>query len=964
MKIHKKYRILGVGFLLLTVLSLSLLVPTYAVDGTNPSDTGETTTPLTCVELAEKYGLYIKETGTTNQYIVIRDNTLACGDSESAKVPLQLIAINGIAVENGAKLEKPNDKFTVEAMLLHGDLIEYMTVTLQNLNDPNEKIDVRYEIEVTNSTTTTIGVEANSNYWTTCATFRNEVAAMDAAAQNYFAGALSYCWKEYVPTGTNYTADEVTTKIARAKSSWEAFNQSTVAVSQTFMQEFNRIKNNAIAKGNKYDSKSVIPDAANAIQLKCKYDYLPTAGAVYTNEYGEKINSAGDIVNADGTVISDGDDTYAYINKDYYYAVNTEEDGVVKYVYNLAPGKTKTETQTNVCKKTCEETVKVEYGPPVASKAGLCFEYQVKVTSYVNCTTAFDADPPKADFESCDPGVRCVSRSGTERRNPQAGPTADYETCIFGCDGGKYTQACSTKCYNEVYAKNNNSKIKLTAADKKTVATQLAKTTTTSEETGNYSVDQCLLDNSGHYGCYYYDNNTIKWQRIETYDRCSNTSLGRWYIANNYVANKWYMKTLCNNTADYDYIADQDGFVRHNYGGSLCDDTCVWKNDCDGKYLNPGTIAEDYKRNETEYETARAACAGGATCSTSTSTYNIAIKYDTKDQNGTTTVNKVYFPYTKKPVANPTEDANEYSTITKTTLAAGGVVAHDSILLNKDGCYADKNAGNKYMTEWSFPGTYIHNKTGEISFQKPGDTSGWYLEDNKFCMPLDAQSVNVKWWEWYKVGTACYTRTDIENELNGTAGTSNGYNIEAITSNFGYFDWNFDIKCFYGIRNEVCDLNTTGCCNPPTKKAGMNYTVRTVNRENMFPNAPIDGIVSADTRDIGFNWTDAAAITEFKNPLYKVNPLALIEDIETNASQLYNDDNKYLDYQFYLTPQVLRDIRNYNNNNDYGAWNGDVSEVNGVMAYSSNLFRPSGHNQMIIDQDSIKKLGTIGKNNQ
>ena len=70
------------------------------------------------------------------------------------------------------------------------------------------------------------------------------------------------------------------------------------------------------------------------------------------------------------------------------------------------------------------------------------------------------------------------------------------------------------------------------------------------------------------------------------------------------------------------------------------------------------------------------------------------------------------------------------------------------------------------MSEWGFPGTYIHNKTGEISYVNP-ETEGWYYDANKFCMPLDADSVNAKWWEWYKLGNTCYSKAEIEDKITG-----------------------------------------------------------------------------------------------------------------------------------------------------------------------------------------------------
>jgi hypothetical protein len=233
-------------------------------------------------------------------------------------------------------------------------------------------------------------------------------------------------------------------------------------------------------------------------------------------------------------------------------------------------------------------------------------------------------------------------------------------------------------------------------------------------------------------------------------------------------------------------------------------------------------------------------------------------------------------------------------------------------------------------------------------------------------MPLDAESVNVKWWEWYKLGNTCYTRSEIESELAGKSGTSNGYNIKATAKKFGYFGWNFDINCFYGLRNEICNVQENGCCgdNPKENNGVSNYTFRSVATNNLFPNAKAEGVIDPDKRDIGFNWTSKAL--SIKNDKYIVDPVALINHIENGASSLYSNDSTNLDYQFYLTPSTLSKIKSYNNNNDYASWNGTVELINGIKVYRSNLFRNVGsHTKVLSDiPSSVIELGLPGVNNE
>lgn len=106
----------------------------------------------------------------------------------------------------------------------------------------------------------------------------------------------------------------------------------------------------------------------------------------------------------------------------------------------------------NKCTQTCKEKVTVEYGPPVATKAGMCFEYKVKVKSKVNCKTKFTGTPPNSsDYKLCNVYPYCNNGD----HYYQAGPEEEFDNCISKCDKGKYTQSCINKCYKKVYEDSN-----------------------------------------------------------------------------------------------------------------------------------------------------------------------------------------------------------------------------------------------------------------------------------------------------------------------------------------------------------------------------------------------------------------------------------------------------------------------------------------------------------------------------
>ena len=724
--------------------------------------------------------------------------------------------------------------------------------------------------------------------------------------KKFYNELLIYCFKDTVTRGTNYTEAEITNMIADGITTWKAYSSTANTTSQTFDEAFTEIYNNSQTNGKFMPLGSSV-----------KLDYKSTPNYCDWKKHEPTTN-------ADGT-------TDYYVNKDYYYAEKNEGTETATYTYNYAPGDTETVT-VNVCSKICKEAVKVEYGPPEASKAGLCFEYKVKVTSYVKCESTTPENPPEPDKPYCLPAPWCYNKYLGWIR--QAGPNEEFESCVEKCDGGKYTQACSLACYNKVYGKQKNKK--RLSYETKIQAKQMA-----------YEMNDCKSANAD--GCYYWSGDEIKWN-------AGTHSYGRWYYEVGW------------NITDSRYRACENGIKRQILSnGGLCTDTCSWTGCTKGQYLNLGTATEDYTRNLEEYKAAVTKCKASATCSKKTATFTIAVKYDTADDKGNITVNKVYYPYTSssQKVTNPKEGADEYKLKDKDTFKDGVGYKNDlSTIIDYNGCYATADNKRWYLTEWGFPGTYINNKTGEISFGEPEDMSGWYLENEKFCMPLNAKSVNKLWWEWKVIGNHCISDEQIEKELQGTPGTSNGYNIEAIVNDFGYFGWDFKVNCFYAVRNEECVPDESKCCAPPggsgTTQETKNYVLRTVDRSNMFPNSGYD-VTDEQRRTVGFNWTEGASILSLKNTQYHVNPEELRDKIQKGSEALYTEAP---DYQFYLTPSDLSKLRQYNKRNGYDDWNGRSSIINGVHTYESNLFRAVGTEANIIDGSAVKATGTPGINNE
>ena len=943
MKKHKSKLIIGVAVLLIVTIILSL--SNKELKKTISQDKKDFYENETCVadDLYDKYTPRIKDNGSDSFTITIGESD-SPEDVKSAEFKLISVTGGTLNTDVSSSVIKHGNPLTVSITPTKGNYGEYTvtaTVQLTSSSDgcASSNFQANLVIEKQGSAITTSGAKkiANTNFGEgkICNNFRNGIydanqfsngkvnikksdfdtynySKVTAEGQQFYSELLNYCWQDQVIV--NYTEEEIGEMISNAIGIWKNYSSPNYS---TQSASFTDIKNKAYNSGTYQDNPETLQLNYN---LKCNHKIDLNASDYYQN-------------------------------KNYYYAKSSEEAKKVTYTYNYSYGDTATTETKDVCTRTCEEAVMVEYGPPVASKAGLCFEYKVKVTSYVKCDSTINTDAKPKELSYCTPTAICTHNNQTLN---QAGPTEEFETCIDKCDGGKYTEKCSKKCYDQVYRKNK---------------TTLNKTTVLK----NYNVVPLAYTRycEDSDGCYYWSGDNIKWQHPTE----GTNVFGRWYYLTGYC-DKWGGDcTKTDETDGRSYFADSDGIRRGQYAsGNVCTDVCSWQGCSKGEYLNPTDAANDYAANVRAYNAAVNECKAAASCSTKTAEFTIAIKYDTKDKDGNITVNKIYYPYSTSSVTkNPTENENEYTGINKDKLKAqgGNSLSNESTVLNYNGCYENKDQYNWYQTEWGFPGTYINNKTGEISFE-PKPSGGWHKEKSKFCMPLNATSVNSKWWEWTKLGNHCVSEADVLAELNGRTGTSNGYNIEAIAKDFGYFGWNFNIKCFYATRNEQCNLNENKCCNNDSsanKTIGVdNYTVRTIDIDNMFPNSDVSGITNptVQARKVGFNWTEDASILSIKNEKYAVNPKQLIDDIQTTGNEIYNND-AYLDYQFYLTPSALNKIRQYNKKYDYGVWNGTVDLItdSGINVYSSNLFRNTGVESGLLNNISgaVKKTGTVGKNN-
>ena len=732
-------------------------------------------------------------------------------------------------------------------------------------------------------------------------------------AKNFYLELLDYCYNDQVVY--EYKDEQLDSAINSVINSYYITYQNELAKenpkSEEFSKAFDASYVRAYNQGHLYPANLSQQDIQNGLNMKCDYKKMK---------------------NTSESIVEDG---YQYDSNTYsYYGTETNTE-TVTYNYNYGGRSDNKRTESaNACTRTCEEAVDVNYGYPQAAIAGLCFEYQVKVVSRVKCSSNIIIAPPTKSTV-CQPIPSCVHRDGNTIT--QGGPNEDFDECILECDGGKYSQSCSKKCYNKVYGKSSKTK------------------GTSSIFTYNVKpISATMNDITGGYYTRDTSTNKIKWVMEH-----GKHTYAKWYVDQD--AAKLLREDYRNNGR----FTSISGFKKLGKGNNdACGADCSHVGCGDQSYLTDEEATRDYAANLAAYNAKVSACQAQATCSTNVAEFSMNTTYK---QNGET--KDVYFP---GPKNNDTTKLNSLQSGTIESKQVG-------VVKEFGGCYETADAHDTYKAVITFPGTWVNNKSGEISYIDKSGVTGWHLQKNKYCVPLTADKVNEKWWNWYMVESTGNTsatngsyksqkyadtcKNYTNKEENTVKESDIEYNIKATAKKFGYFGWNFNLSCFYAVG----ETNEDPKCN----LAQDNYTMRTVTNEDLFPSDK-EGGLGTDTsvnksntgRDAGFNWTSAATIPIYKSKDYAVNPEVLIHNIQKRGNDIYNEENEsqYLDYEFDLTPATLNKIKDYNrkNDNNYLEWTGTFEEDNPVRPYVSGLFRNGG----ILSSNKItKKVGNIGCNN-
>ena len=669
------------------------------------------------------------------------------------------------------------------------------------------------------------------------------------------------------------------------------------------------------------------------------------------------------------------------------------------------------ETETvNNCTTTCKEEIEVNFSDPVATQAGMCFQYLIEIKSKVTCDSYYTAPRPSKPAV-CVPTAYCVASNGYE--SEKGGPTEDFDACVLECDGGDYTQSCIDKCYTDVYENDSSEKV-----SRQTTFEPIPSVLTT-----DYNINSTSQATKLANGCLTPSNTTDAEALYNQHQR----DPGGKYVGNTWVPSKsgcssnlgqFYFRSLASTRQTINevhgwysdshgqkqYVAGSNGFlIRTKINGysNVCDDKCSWINKCGSNTVLTQYLADQqYQKELAEWESKKKACENkGAVCTNETTNYQIVV--DNADNDNDTKDDKETFSSSQK--LNSTNVTGDFP---------------EMVILTDGSCEDGKKDPWNYHNIITFPGVWINNKTGQtVHTMDPGREDFYTYAGNSYCTKLNSVPVNTAWYDW-KVNQNGDTNA-LTSSQKAALKDSIDMNINGHIDNYGYFGWDFDISCFYALDNpSPCDPDDPECdtgggggggsdcpttdpnwpdCDPNPgdgdDESPINeYDYRTISLDNLFPNSvtPTSGgknsantdasllineiessrnnnvmQVADDTRSIGFNWTCGA--TNLENPDYIIQPVTAMNNIQALGDSIYDGD-EYLDYHIVLTPSSMKKIREYNKKYDsYTEPSSDRSnevltagsnKTSGITVYRSYLLHK------VLNSNELLKSGLIGCNNE
>ncbi len=653
----------------------------------------------------------------------------------------------------------------------------------------------------------------------------------------------------------------------------------------------------------------------------------------------------------------------------------------------------------------------------------------------------------------------------------QGGPNEDFDQCVASCDGGQYTQSCVNSCYDQVYGKKktsnkkkvNNSidNVKIYAADTLALNTSaIAKPNVKKVDNSTNVFGSCPsiaqgsvspadieavynYVNANLTGSYAMSGGALKYTPKN--ESCEWDIYGYAYFRDKQIT----ARTVCN-AKGLDWMVGQEqcstmphssctskngcypgvkasgatykaenGFKR----ATNCGEECSWINigvDYSGRachYVDRAQAETAYKSSIDSYTNAVQKCINKATtCVTDEETATFIMSANTDVQTGedNQTCDAGISPNENTRFSNNKnclkwqKDPKKNTLLDNRAAIDNATLNDDTILKFMGGSCAKESSDWIYHSIITFPGAWINNKNGEVSYNKQDQRYYKHYTGN-YCTPLNGKNVNANWWLWNQYYQSKKTTKSFEEWATTNASKKLVYNIFSRIKKFGLYDWSLDVGCFYALNNQTPppdipptdpdptdDSSTIPVCTnkkcmpecvggscpaTDTDTSFDNYTSKSISTTTMFPSSKATGtststdkatvkrlnytdklantqkLANSPTRAEGYNWNVEATNLSIKG--YPVTPSSLVKKIE--STETYVDSE--IDYDITLTPTNLRTIKNSKPN--YTEFSGQYTNVvNGYASkykaasytensipsytyYKSNIIPRSGSNQYV-----------------
>ena len=580
----------------------------------------------------------------------------------------------------------------------------------------------------------------------------------------------------------------------------------------------------------------------------------------------------------------------------------------------------------------CTEELYLEYDTPKAVQAGAGFSYEATAIVKRTCQPIQISQPILKD--ECQYGIECWGGPTNHTGQSGAGPNQDFDDCIDTCDQGTYTQECINSCYQKVY-KNN----KLSSISIKPESTFLKSTNTesyqaifvaqnsrtkiggTKENRGNPHTlnpvsSECVVSGNSNSGWWQenHNNETGEGPCGITCDATSCTS--------EHDVNFVYLDSS-NGTSEDEATKCYEVFR----SGTDCVD------DPTGEFYNE--VTDSYL----EYKDVLSAIQKVDPDKLKNEIYTMTIdeKYNTNDIiqtvfSNTGSGNRIYSSETDDVKRNENTGTNVVIAAVSNDTDLSGLNSEERSGV-RDGLSTDSytltrtinlKIGAAYITrDGSFNNDkgaldsakdVVYNTTVELTDTEKDKNYLYFGPYNKYFTSFATKLGinNYKTWPYYDE-TIPLSKSTAEYEKN----------IKVELQNIG--TWNqwgkvsnndsVDIQCFYGTSPDDCGL----ICPFDDDKSlgGIQYIFRPIELTDVFPN----------NRDPRFNWTGTiindtatgAAISKNSSRSFyygaeDVNPDALTSVIQNKGKSIYDVtvDSSEVDYEFVLTKENIRNIRDYN----------------------------------------------------